>query len=169
MKNKTVAAIIVMGISSLIAQVVLLRELLVVFYGNELCIGIILAGWLAWEACGAGIAGFLFRKSFNSLTLFFFIQILISIVLPLSLLLVKTTRSILNIAQGEVIGILPTIYVPFLILAPVCLLFGLQFSSGCKLFASYSKDRYVWRWLPHFLKAPSWLCLYQQDIFLPIL
>ena len=51
MLKKIKHAVLIMGVSSVIAQVILLRELLVVFYGNELSIGIILAGWLLWEAC----------------------------------------------------------------------------------------------------------------------
>ncbi len=140
MKNKTVAAIIVMGLSSIVAQIVLLRELLVVFYGNELCIGIVLACWLIWEACGAGAAGLLIKKRIDPLNLFVIIQALISIFLPLSIMAVKMTRVMLGVGQGEIIGILPTMYVPFLLLAPVCLLFGLQFSSGCRLFAGYGKN-----------------------------
>jgi spermidine synthase len=52
-----VLAILVVGASGLIAQVLLLRELLVSFYGNELTVGIILANWLILEAIGALILG----------------------------------------------------------------------------------------------------------------
>ena len=34
------------GFTSVIAQIVLMRELIVVFYGNEISLGIMLAGWL---------------------------------------------------------------------------------------------------------------------------
>ncbi len=46
----TLAAV---GFTSTIAQVVLLRELVATFYGNELLLGLILAAWLAWVAAGA--------------------------------------------------------------------------------------------------------------------
>ncbi len=48
-----VVSLLLMGFSGMAAQVILLRELLTVFYGNELSIGIILAGWLLFEAAGA--------------------------------------------------------------------------------------------------------------------
>ncbi len=38
--------ILVVGLSGIVAQVMLLRELLVSFYGKELTLGIILANWL---------------------------------------------------------------------------------------------------------------------------
>ncbi len=46
----TLAAV---GFTSTIAQVVLLRELVATFYGNELLLGLILMAWLAWVAAGA--------------------------------------------------------------------------------------------------------------------
>ncbi len=52
-------SLLLMGFSGMAAQVILLRELLVVFYGNELSIGIILAIWLLCEAAGASS----FRKT----------------------------------------------------------------------------------------------------------
>ena len=46
-----------LGITSLAAQVLLIRELLFVFGGNEFFIGWTLAAWLFWTALGAGLAG----------------------------------------------------------------------------------------------------------------
>ncbi len=46
----TLAAV---GFTSTIAQVVLLRELVATFYGNELLLGLILMAWLAWVAASA--------------------------------------------------------------------------------------------------------------------
>ena len=41
------------GLTSTIGQLVLMRELTAVFYGNELVLGLILAAWLVWVAVGA--------------------------------------------------------------------------------------------------------------------
>ncbi|MBP1721117.1 MAG: Spermine synthase, partial [Deltaproteobacteria bacterium] len=46
-------SLIVMGLSGIIGQIVLLRELLLSFYGNEITLGIILANWLIIEAAGS--------------------------------------------------------------------------------------------------------------------
>ena len=51
------SALLLMGFSGIVAQVLLLRELLIVFSGNELTIGIILASWLILEAAGAFLLG----------------------------------------------------------------------------------------------------------------
>ncbi|MBA7696431.1 hypothetical protein ES703_105079 [subsurface metagenome] len=46
-----------MGLSGIVAQIILLRELLVSFLGNELALGIILADWSILEAIGSFIIG----------------------------------------------------------------------------------------------------------------
>ena len=51
--KRFIAAIIIMGFSGIVAQILLLRELLITFFGNELSIGIILANWLILEAAGS--------------------------------------------------------------------------------------------------------------------
>ena len=45
------------GLAAGVAQVIVFRELLVSCQGNEVSIGIILAGWLLWGAAGAIGAG----------------------------------------------------------------------------------------------------------------
>ena len=46
-------SLVALGLTSTIGQLLLLRELVAVFYGNELVLGLILAAWLAWVAAGA--------------------------------------------------------------------------------------------------------------------
>ena len=43
-------ALRVAGFTAVIAQIVLMRELIVVFYGNEISLGLMLASWLLWTA-----------------------------------------------------------------------------------------------------------------------
>jgi len=46
MKRRIRLAVLAMGFSGLVAEILLLRELLIVFSGNELSIGMIMANWL---------------------------------------------------------------------------------------------------------------------------
>ena len=46
-------ALAAVGFTSTIAQVVLMRELVATFYGNELLFGLVLTAWLAWVAAGS--------------------------------------------------------------------------------------------------------------------
>ena len=41
------------GFTSTIAQILLMRELVATFYGNELLFGLVLGAWLAWVAVGS--------------------------------------------------------------------------------------------------------------------
>ena len=50
-------SLFLMGLSSITAQIVLLRELLVSFLCNELTLGVILASWLILVAAGSFLAG----------------------------------------------------------------------------------------------------------------
>jgi len=59
-------ALLALGFTTTVAQVLLVRELVAVFYGNELVLGLILAAWLAWGALGAGLSGCLFSCSQKS-------------------------------------------------------------------------------------------------------
>ena len=47
------AALMLTGFSAVIGQIVLMRELMVVFSGNEISLGIMLATWLFWTAAGS--------------------------------------------------------------------------------------------------------------------
>lgn len=49
------------GFGGISGQVVLLRQLEVLFSGNELSLGFFFAGWLLWSAAGAGLAVRLFK------------------------------------------------------------------------------------------------------------
>ncbi|MCX7920380.1 MAG: hypothetical protein N3A72_12415, partial [bacterium] len=53
MVNRLILLSIWLGITATIGQIVLLRESLVLFYGNELSIGLMLATWLFWVSFGS--------------------------------------------------------------------------------------------------------------------
>ena len=79
MKTRISYAILIMGFSGLVAQVLLLRELLITFQGNELSIGIILANWLLLEASGAYFLGKKIVHCKRKIEMFVCLQILFSI------------------------------------------------------------------------------------------
>ena len=74
MKTCISLAVLVLGFSGLVAEILLLQELLIVFSGNELCIGIILANWLILEAIGCFILGRKAEKLKHTLETFAFIS-----------------------------------------------------------------------------------------------
>jgi len=57
MKKIISLSIILTGFTAMASQIVYVRELLIVFYGNELSISLILAGWLISGALGSAVFG----------------------------------------------------------------------------------------------------------------
>lgn len=128
-------AILVLGFSGLVAQMLLVRELLIVYSGNELSIGIVLANWLILEAFGCYFLG---RKAENSekpIEAFAAITILFSLSLPAAVSLTRVLKYILGISIGESIGFFPIFYSSFLILLPVSVSHGALFTFGCKIYS----------------------------------
>ena len=127
-----------MGFSGLVAQIVVLRELLIVFSGNELCIGIILANWLILEAFGSFFVGRKAEKSGKPLEVFSIITVLFSLSLPTAILLTRILKRAIGISIGESIGFMPMFYSSFLILLPVGVLHGALFTFSCRIYSMYS-------------------------------
>ncbi|MCX5704010.1 MAG: hypothetical protein NT066_05945, partial [Candidatus Omnitrophica bacterium] len=73
-----VLSILIIGLSGIVAQVLILRELLVSFYGNELTLGVILANWVILEALGVFIIGKVIERVKNKINFFLGLQIAFS-------------------------------------------------------------------------------------------
>lgn len=133
MKKSLVLALVLIGFTSVSSQVLLIRELLVIFSGNELCLGIIIANWLILVALGSYFLGRRADRIARKIEVFALFQILISFILPLSIYATRIIRNILGVFPGEAIGIIPVFYTSLLILSPLCLILGAQFTFGCKI------------------------------------
>ena len=127
-------AIVVTGLTALLLQVVLTRELLVSFFGNELCIGLILVDWLLLVAAGTALAGRLMGRWTNLWIPLILNQLLLALVMPLQ---VYAARSVggRTMFPGEVIDPGSMLILGAAVLAPACLLLGAQFALCCQLAA----------------------------------
>ena len=137
MKNRLGLAIVTMGFSGLVAQMLLLRELLVVFSGNELSIGIVFANWLVLEAVGCFFVGQMAESTKHRIETFAGITILFSLSLPAAIYLTRILKGLIGISIGESIGFLPMLYSSFLILLPVSVSHGALFTFNCKIYATF--------------------------------
>jgi len=131
------AAILIMGFSGLVAEILLLREFLIVFSGNEFSIGIILANWLILEAFGAFFFGRKVEKFHHKLETFAVISILFSIFLLIAIFLVRILKRVIGISIGESISFLPMVYSSFLILLPVSIPHGALFAYCCRIYSMF--------------------------------
>jgi len=138
MQKRVCIAILAMGFSGLVAQILLLREFLIVFSGNEFSIGIILANWLILEAFGSFYFGRKFEKSRHKLETFTVITILFFISLLAAIFLVRILKNIIGVSIGESIGFWPMFYSSFLIQLPASIFHGALFTSSCQIYSMFS-------------------------------
>jgi spermidine synthase len=120
-------AALLLGVVSQVAQVLLLRELLVAFYGSEFSIGIILASWMAWVGVGSRLGGVLaprFRRPGAALAV---ASAGVVLVLPATLLLARSARGFFSLLPGEYLSLSSTVGVCLLLMAPACVLLGAHF------------------------------------------
>ncbi len=122
-----------MGISGIVAQIVLLRELLVSFLGNELVLGIILANWLILEAAGSFLIGKTAEAAKRKQELYLLFQLLFSLTLPLAVYFSRAFKTMILLSPGEAVGFAPILTCSFLILLPVAVPHGALFTFGSKL------------------------------------
>ncbi len=127
------ASLLVMGVSGNAAQIILLRELLVSFLGNELVLGIILANWLILEAAGSFLVGRTAETATGKAELFVLLQLLFSIALPLAVHWSRTFKTLLTVSPGQAVGFAPILACSFAILMPVSVPHGALFTCGSKL------------------------------------
>lgn len=136
-----VYALLLVGFISVTGQVVLMREFMTVFYGNELSLGLILANWLFLVAVGGYISSRLIERFNLGLKGFVTLQILAALTLPTQILAVRIIRHLLGISGGELIDLIQIILSSLLILSPLCLILGFQFTLGCRIYAKETKKK----------------------------
>ncbi|MFA5231225.1 MAG: hypothetical protein WC060_03095 [Candidatus Omnitrophota bacterium] len=127
-------SIFLIGFTAMAAQIIILRELLIVFYGNEISIGFILGSWLFWGAAGSWFLGRFSDRFQSKLILFSSCQLVLTFLLILSLLAIRSIKPYFGLAPGEIIGFMPMAFSSFLVLAPICALLGFMFSLGCRVY-----------------------------------
>jgi len=136
--RKVVAALVLIGFTATVAQIVLLRELMVISYGNEISLGVMLASWLLWTALGSGVLGRLAARVSNPATLMAALQVLLALLLPATVLGVRATRAVFHAYPGEVLGPAPIFLACVVTLSCFCAVSGWAFVAGSRLHAHES-------------------------------
>jgi len=133
-------SMVFVGCYATIAQVLIIREFLVVFFGSELCIGIILGTWLFGVASGAAIGGRVSGRFKSPVSPFVIVLVLMCTILPLELVLIRVLRLILNVPAGQYIPILSLLLSSLCIITPFSFTIGLIFPIGCKVIKGFTHD-----------------------------
>jgi spermidine synthase len=129
------AALVLIGFTATVAQIVLMREMIVVFYGNEISLGIVLANWLVWTAFGSGVLGRWAGRARNPRRVMACLQVLIAAVFPLTLLMLRASKRAFLATPGEILGPVPMFVTSLVVLCLFCSLSGLLFAVGSRFYS----------------------------------
>lgn len=127
------------GMAGMAAQVLVLRELLVAFQGNELTLGLVLAIWVAAEAVGVW-AGRRFSASGDSPAWYSRFYALGLAAIPVSFYLARLSRPLLSVPAGQALGAGEMVVAALLAAGPAALTHGFLFALACRV-AGSSGDR----------------------------
>jgi len=133
-------ATVIMGVSGLVAQVLLIRELLIVFSGNEFSLGIILGNWLVFEALGSFVLGRRAADLKDAPKVFFIVTFLFCIFLLAGILATRSVKNVLGISISENVPLLPIFYSSLIVLSPVSFFHGALFPITCQLYSATAED-----------------------------
>ncbi len=135
--------VLLLGFSAIITQVILLREFMSTFYGNELVLGVVLANWMILTGLGAYLGRFVsrFRKGAN---LLFFSLIAIGTLPLLTVFLLNVLKNIVFI-EGSMVGLLQVFTWSGILLIPYCLLSGSLFTFLSHKISLQGKANLIYR------------------------
>jgi spermidine synthase len=126
------AALLLLGGSAVIGQIVLMRELIVVFGGNEISLGVMLATWLFWTATGSALGGVLMRRGRHSRLRVATLECLLGLSLPPTVWLVRLSRGFMQSVPGEQVGPLPMLLTALITLSLFCVVSGALFVAAAR-------------------------------------
>lgn len=139
LRKKFFYPVLILGFSTACVQIILLREFLSVFYGNEMIVGIILANWML--LCGLG--AWLGRSSGrikNKSSFLAVLHVLLAVLPVITLFLLAFLRNII-FPPGCMADLFQVWFFSFLLLFPFCIVSGLAFTVfSVMLSEKYSSD-----------------------------
>jgi len=134
-KRPIVLSVTCLGISSIVTQIILLREFLNVFSGNELIIGLILCNWLLLTGLGSFLGRF--SEGFkNPVRWLICCQIIIALIPPVQIIVIRLLKQL--VSPGLILGIGNAFLASLILLIPYCLVSGFLLT----LFASLISNRH---------------------------
>ena len=119
-----IRVVVATGISSVITQLLTIREFLTQFQGNEIIIALILFNWLILGGIGTLMTQVIVKHTPKpTANILAWLSLVLSPLALLQMLAIRLLRDLVFI-QGSSVGFYPTLLFSFLTLAPYCLLLG---------------------------------------------
>ncbi|TAL68329.1 MAG: hypothetical protein EPN82_10905 [Bacteroidetes bacterium] len=128
----------ILGFSSIITQLVVLREFQSVLDGNELVYGLFFAVWMTITAAGAKLGKY-FESNKSNRFVFIFIQLSFAILPAFMVFFLRYLRFQL-FDFGVSLNIIEILIYVIIILAPFCMVSGLLFTKYCVILSKQSNE-----------------------------
>ena len=122
------------GFTAITGQIVLMREVIALFDGNELSVGIVLGAWLAWTAAGSSLTSWMKRGRADVRTSIAMVECASGVSLVSTIWVLRGARSYLQTVPGELIGPIPLALVVFASMSVFCVLSGCLFALAAQMY-----------------------------------
>lgn len=127
-------AVCCLGVSSIVTQLVLMRELLCVLAGNEMILGIILGNWFLLTGVGSFLGRWAGRLR-RPLVALVVAQVLVALLPVADCLAARVLRNVVFV-RGAEIGVVESLVSCFVLLLPYCLIAGYLLALACRVLAA---------------------------------
>ncbi len=127
------SALMLIGFSAVVGQFVLMRELMMVFNGNEMSLGILLATWLFWTAAGSMMCGCVTPSGSSARRTVAALECLLGISLPLTIWALRLSKGFFQTVPGELVGPLPALLASLVCLSVFCVAAGALFVAAARM------------------------------------
>ncbi len=124
------AALALCGFTAVVGQIVLMRELIQVFSGNEIALGILLATWLLWTAVGSALAGAARLGQRRPRLAVAILESLIAASLPATIWAVRNAKAMFQAVPGELVGMVPVFVTSLVCMSVFCVASGALFAAA---------------------------------------
>ena len=127
------AALALGGFSAVVGQIVLMRELIQVFNGNEIALGILLATWLLWTAVGSALtSGAGLRRDRPRLAVAT-LECVLAASFPATIWALRDAKAFFQTVPGELVGLVPILLTSLVCLSVFCAASGALFVAAARM------------------------------------
>ncbi len=112
-----------------------MRELIVVFNGNEISLGMMLATWLLWTAAGSSLGSRFVLGRISPRMAVAALECLLGVSLLPTVWAVRASKALFQTVPGELVGPVPMLLTSLICLSVFCILSGYLFVVATRLYA----------------------------------
>jgi spermidine synthase len=111
---------------------------MVVFNGNEISLGILLATWLFWTAVGSLVCSTLAPRGSNARRTVGMLECLLGVSLPVTVWALRASKSLFQTVPGELVGPVPVLLASLACLSVFCVVAGTLFVAAARMVSEES-------------------------------